>query len=121
MPNLSLTLFRSLIDRQVGSIRYIYQIWIHQIVKRTKFRIFLPLCMHHLHKAAATPDSVLLVTSRCAHESRKSYLFTDPEYTFSLRSIGSLPQLLELLDDAPRRGSYAAGSLSYACRYAIAT
>jgi para-aminobenzoate synthetase/4-amino-4-deoxychorismate lyase len=77
--------------------------------------------MQHLRKAAATPDSVLLVTSRRAHESRKSYLFTDPEYTFSLRSLQSLPRLLELLDDAPRKGFYAAGFLSYECGYAIET
>lgn len=74
--------------------------------------------MQRIRKAANTPNSVLLVTSRRAHESQKSYLFTDPEYVFTLDSLENLPQLLQQLDAAPRNGLFAAGYLSYECGYA---
>jgi para-aminobenzoate synthetase / 4-amino-4-deoxychorismate lyase len=77
--------------------------------------------MQCIKTAEASPNSVLLVTSRRAHESRNSYLFTNPEYIFALHSIDSLPQLLEQLDAASKKGLYAAGYLSYECGYAIET
>src|SRR5579859_4603803 len=72
-----------------------------------------------LGTVAETPNSVLLVTSRPAHESQKSYLFTNPEYTYTLETLLVFPQLLEQLDSAVARGLYAAGYIGYECGYAI--
>lgn len=77
--------------------------------------------MQCIDRAASTANSVLLVTSRRANESRKSYLFTDPEYTFTLNNLHELPTLLNELDSASGRGLYAAGYLGYECGYAIET
>ena len=73
----------------------------------------------HIATVATCPDSVLLVSSRRAHESSKSYLFTDPEYTFTLESLDDFHVLLEHLDTAPSKGLYAAGYVSYECGYAV--
>src|SRR5579862_1554092 len=76
--------------------------------------------MTPLERAAAIPNSVLLVTARAAHESsaRRSYFFCHPEFTYTLQSLDDYPELLQLLDDAPQKGLYAAGYLSYECGYA---
>jgi len=73
----------------------------------------------YIRAASTTRNSVLLVTSRRAHESSTSYFFTDPEYVISLHSLESLPQLFEQLELAQRRGLFAAGYLSYECGYGI--
>src|SRR5579859_2096848 len=70
-----------------------------------------------LAEAAKCPNSVLLVTSRRAHESRKSYLFTNPEKTFTLTSLDDLPRLYSELDYASSRGLYSAGFFGYECGY----
>ena len=104
-----------------SSIKYLtnHRRLLWQFKWRPTFSIKYPRCgMQHIRKAASTPNSVLLVTSRRAHESQKSYLFTDPEYVFILDSLERLPQLLQQLDAAPRSGLYAAGYLSYECGYA---
>jgi para-aminobenzoate synthetase / 4-amino-4-deoxychorismate lyase len=75
--------------------------------------------MQAIQTAATSLNSVLLVTSRRAHESRKSYLFTNPEYTFTLTSLNEFHVLLSELDAAPGRGLYAAGYIGYECGYAI--
>ena len=72
-----------------------------------------------LARAAAIPNSVLLVTSRVAHESRKSYLFVNPEHTFTLLSLETLPTLFHMIDSAAAQGLYAAGYFQYECGYAI--
>jgi para-aminobenzoate synthetase / 4-amino-4-deoxychorismate lyase len=69
-------------------------------------------------EAAKSPNSVLLVTSRRANESRKSYLFTNPEYVFALSSLNDLPKLYAEIDAAPGKGLYAAGYFGYECGYA---
>jgi para-aminobenzoate synthetase / 4-amino-4-deoxychorismate lyase len=69
-------------------------------------------------ETARCPNSVLLVTSRRAHESRKSYLFTNPEYTFTLTRLEDLPLLYAELDAAAAKGLYAAGYMGYECGYA---
>ena len=73
----------------------------------------------YIRAASTTQNSVLLVTSRRAHESSTSYFFTDPEYIVSLFSLDSLPQLFDQLELAQRRGLFAAGYLSYECGYGI--
>ena len=75
--------------------------------------------MRYIDIAASCPNSVLLVTSRVANESRHSYLFTDPEYVFTATTHDDLPALFRELDVAPASGLYAAGYLSYECGYAI--
>lgn len=73
---------------------------------------------NHITDAGKSANSVLLVTSRRANESRKSYLFTNPEHTFTLTSLADLPQLYAEIDAAPAKGLYAAGYFGYECGYA---
>ena len=72
-----------------------------------------------IQTVAKNSNSVLLVTSRSAHESRKSYLFTNPDEVFVAKSIEDIPPLLQKLDEAPRKNLYAAGYFGYECGYAI--
>jgi hypothetical protein len=79
------------------------------------------LAMNFIHRAAATPNSVLLVTARPAHESKKSYLFTDPEFTVTVRRLDDLPRLFDKIDAASAQNLYAAGYIGYECGYANET
>jgi para-aminobenzoate synthetase / 4-amino-4-deoxychorismate lyase len=74
--------------------------------------------MNLIERAATTPNSVLLVTSRPAHESRKSYFFTDPVDTFTVHSLDDLPALFDRIDAAPAQNLHAAGYIGYECGYA---
>jgi para-aminobenzoate synthetase/4-amino-4-deoxychorismate lyase len=74
--------------------------------------------MSPVAEAAKSPNSVLLVTSRRANESRKSYFFTNPEHVFTLTSLDDLPKLFAEIDAAPSKGLYAAGYFGYECGYA---
>ena len=75
--------------------------------------------MRPVDVAATSPNSVLLVTSRFANESRQSYLFTNPDRVLVANKFDDLPALFRELDDAPGKGLYAAGYLSYECGYRI--
>jgi para-aminobenzoate synthetase / 4-amino-4-deoxychorismate lyase len=74
--------------------------------------------MNYVERASKSPNSILLVTARAAHESRLSYFFENPEYTFTLRCLDDYPKLLASLDDAVSKGLYAAGYIGYECGYA---
>lgn len=75
--------------------------------------------MRPIDVAASCPNSVLLVTSRIANESRHSYLFTDPHHVIVANTFDDLPALFRELDHAPRNGLYAAGYVGYECGYRI--
>src|SRR5271156_2416747 len=75
--------------------------------------------MQPIDIATNSPNSVLLVTSRVANESRHSYLFTNPHHVFVAHTYDDLPALFREIDAAPGNGLYAAGYIGYECGYGI--
>jgi para-aminobenzoate synthetase / 4-amino-4-deoxychorismate lyase len=72
----------------------------------------------HLHEiVAATPESVLLQTSRFDASNRYSYLFLNPAKTIAASSLDDIPTLFQQIEQALSDGLYVAGYLSYECGY----
>src|SRR5277367_596241 len=75
--------------------------------------------MQPIDIVAASPNSVLLITSRVANESRESYLFTTPDHVFVAHTYDDLPALFREIDEAPGKGLYTAGYIGYECGYGM--
>lgn len=63
------------------------------------------------------PNCVLLKTSRCDEENRKSYLFLRPSEIVSIHDPGQVPELFATIESCLARNCFVAGFLAYECGY----
>ena len=75
----------------------------------------LPSYVHSL--VAATPGSVLLETSRCDAENRRSYVFLQAERVIAAWSLDEVPEVFRRIEQALGAGFHVAGYVGYECGY----